>query len=327
MGNGMVESAITISNTVYAPARLGNQQLRDALADSAARLASGNRILQIADDVRAVTQASALQTQTAGFNQSASNAAEGYSLLQTAAGGLDQISEVIDHLQSLAEQAADSSLTDEQRAFLQQQFSESINEIDTITGHTTFNGLSPLSGFTADFRIGPQPGDSIHVAIGSVTSAALFGGTLPDIGSIANATAAQDAITDASNILQGVTDYVAGVQQGFAAAAAALAQTGGGSQRATGHLVDTDIDAELNQRQSKAILLNSSTALLAQASRLEPQLLRLLHSASIAASPQTGAQIDSSDDTPDNRSTVPAVAASSPDGPAQSAAGSAAGNS
>lgn len=320
----MVNTAITISNTAYAPARQGNEELRNALGESAARLTSGNRIIRIADDVRAVTQAAELQSQSAGFRQAATNASEGASLLEVAAAGLDDISAQIETLQALATQSTGTSLTDTQRALLQEQFNGTINDIDTIVQSTTFNGTSPLAGFSATFRIGPQASDAIDVTISDVSSDALFGGAPPDIGSIANATAAQTALDDANNIVQGAIRYVQGVQQGFYAAAAALAQTEGGSLRASSDLVDTNITDELKAQRNNSILLNSSTALLAQATNLEPQLLQLLNSASVAVAAQP-AQEPTDEETQDGTAVfveAAATAAAAATRSAQSAASS-----
>src|SRR5687768_17045628 len=200
MGDGMVDSAITLSGTALTPALQGNQQLRNTLADSAARLTSGNRILNIADDAGSAITAARLQSQSAGFRQASSNAARGVSLLEVASDGLDQISDIVANLEELAEQATGTSLLDTERALLQQQFSQQVSRIDEIANGTTFNGISLLTGFTADFRIGLSSDDSINVDIGSVTSEALFDETLPSISTIANATTAQDAVEDANNI-------------------------------------------------------------------------------------------------------------------------------
>lgn len=286
MGYGMVTTAITISNVAYEPSRLANDQTRTALADSARKIASGNRIIQISDDVRAVTQSSVLQGQSSAFTQAQSNAAKGSTLLDTASEGLSQINDVIENLQLLAEQAAGTSITDQQRLFLQQQFVDAISSIDTIVSKTSFNDITPLSGFTSDFKIGPQPTDTISVSIADVTSTGLFGGTLPDISTVADATAAQTNITDANNILQGVIDYVEGVKQGFNAAAAALTQTSGGSSRVAGDLINTDTETEQQSQTNNVIRLNTGTAVLAQATRLQPQLLQLLHSAAVQPQPQ-----------------------------------------
>jgi flagellin len=276
----MVGLAITLSNASLTTAVAGNRELRAAAGESVAKLVSGNRLFNAAADVSATAIAVNLQAQSAGFRQAADNASRGASLLETAAAGLDQIQSAIDSLQALATQAANPSLLQADRAQLQKQFSDTLASIDTIASGTTFGGASLLTGFSSRFSIGQGTGDTISVTIDSATKAALFSGATSTIDSVAHATAASTAVTDAGNNLQTISRYVEGVREGFSAAAESFAQSFGGNARAHSAVADTDIPAEQATEASLALKLDSSTAVVAQASRLQPTLLKLIHSTS-----------------------------------------------
>jgi flagellin len=280
-------SAITLSSTPLAPALQGNQQLRESLADNAGRLTSGNRILNISDDVGAALNAANLQSQSSGFRQASSNAAQAFTLLDVAADGLSQIEDIVSNLTTLAEQSTSPAITDAQRAFLQQRFSQSFTQIDSIVSNTRFNDIRPLEGLTTDFRVGNDAEDVVSIDIEAVTADDLFEGSLPDIGSIANATAAQTAIDDANAILQDVIRTVQGTRDGLFATASALSQTASGNAAGAGSLTNTDVSAEIEQQASNVIRFDTSTAVLAQAANLQPQLLQLLNSVSLPAQPQS----------------------------------------
>jgi flagellin len=289
-------TAISLSSTPLAPALQGNQQLRESLADNAGRLTSGNRILAISDDVGAALNAANLQSQSSGFRQASSNAAQAFSLLDTAAEGLSQIEDIFTNLTALAERATSPAVTDAQRAFLQQQFSQSFTQIDAIVSNTRFNDIRPLEGLTTDFRVGNNAEDVVSIDIEAVTSEDLFGPSLPDIGSIANATAAQTAIDDANETLQNVIRTVQGTRDGLFATSSALSQTASGNQAGAGSLTNTDVAAEIEQQASNVIRFDTSTAVLAQASNLQPQLLQLLNSVSLPTQPQTEQTQDTSEE-------------------------------
>ena len=250
-------------------------RLNADLGDTVNRLASGNRIIETADDVAAVSVAAGLLSQTAGFNQATSNAAAGSSLLQVAAGGLQQISDIIATMQDLATQATGTSLLDTQRSFLQAQFNQSFSRIDAIASNIRFNGVYPLTGFSQSFQVGANSGNTIAISIGSATSAALFGGSTPDIGSVADATAAGTAVTDANNTLQGIIDYVVGAQAGFTLASSGLSQIAGGNSRGAGDLTDTNISDTLALQAVQMLRVNTSSAILSQATNLPSRLLSL----------------------------------------------------
>ncbi len=134
------------SSAFFTPALFSLNRASDELADSTLRLSSGNRLARASDDVASFSIAARMQSQISGLKQASINVAQGTSLLQVADSGLGQIREILDQMNATAVQANSASLTSTDRAFLQQQFSQYLSEIDRIASNTSFNAIRLLSG-------------------------------------------------------------------------------------------------------------------------------------------------------------------------------------
>jgi len=118
----------------------------NAASSSVARLSSGNRIVEASDDVAALATGTSLQTTVSALTSAQTNASQGTSLLQVADGALAQIQNILQQQKSIALQAGSGSLTDTDRGFLDQQFQALSQEIDSLSGSTTFNGVNLIDG-------------------------------------------------------------------------------------------------------------------------------------------------------------------------------------
>lgn len=112
------------------------------------RLSSGYRINRAADDAAGSAIAESLRSEIRGLDQAKRNALDGISLIQTAEGGLNEITNIIVRLKELAVQAASDTISDRERGFLQMEFGTLKDEIDRIAQSTEFNGNALLVGDT-----------------------------------------------------------------------------------------------------------------------------------------------------------------------------------
>ncbi len=136
-----LSSAAFFSPSIFAYKRSINQ-----LADSAAKLSSGNRLIRASEDVASLSISTRMQSQIVSLRQAQSNAVQGSSMLQVAYDALSTIGDVIDSMSALATQANSSSLTSADRALLQVEFESYQDEIDRIAGNTKFNTINLLDG-------------------------------------------------------------------------------------------------------------------------------------------------------------------------------------
>ena len=118
----------------------------DKVASSVARLSSGNRIIQAADDVAALTTGTTLRTGVTTLRRASINAAQGTSLLQVADGALGQIVEILQRQKALTVQAGSGSLSATDRGYLDLEFQALTEEIDRLAKTTTFGSVQLLDG-------------------------------------------------------------------------------------------------------------------------------------------------------------------------------------
>ena len=91
-----------------------------------------------------------------GLNRASDNAEDGYSLLQTADGALEEIHSILQRGRELSVQAANDTNTKEDRAALQAEIDELLTEIDRIAETTEFNTMKLLDGSkSGDTAINP----------------------------------------------------------------------------------------------------------------------------------------------------------------------------
>lgn len=137
------------SPAFFLPFTAAQKNAVDDLVSSAAKLASGNRILNISEDVASFSLATRLQSQITGLRQSAQNISQGVSLLQVASGGLQQIKNNLLELKTVAIQADSGALTSIDRGYLQQRFTSLLDSIDNVASITRFGSLGLLDGTLA----------------------------------------------------------------------------------------------------------------------------------------------------------------------------------
>src|SRR5262245_34180983 len=111
------------------------------------RLSSGLRITRAGDDAAGLAISESLRAQVRGLAQAQRNANDGISVIQTAEGALNEISNILIRLRELAVQSASTAgVSNSERSFLQNEFSSLQSEITRIAQATQFGGRTLLDG-------------------------------------------------------------------------------------------------------------------------------------------------------------------------------------
>jgi flagellin len=175
---------------------------QSALNVSLQRLSSGLRINSAKDDAAGLAISERFTAQIRGLNQAARNANDGISLSQTAEGALAEVTNNLQRIRELAVQSANATNSSSDRAALQEEVSQLVEEIDRVATQTNFNGVKLLDGsFSSQtFQVGANVGETITVTdIDSARASALgqFAGyQLTDISiGTASDTAASTTVT------------------------------------------------------------------------------------------------------------------------------------
>ncbi|RCW67614.1 flagellin [Pseudorhodoferax soli] len=166
--------ASTINTNIVslnAQRNLGTSQ--GSLATSMQRLSSGLRVNSAKDDAAGLAIAERMNTQVRGQTVAARNSNDGISLAQTAEGALGKVGDMLQRMRELAVQAGNATNSKADRAALQAEVAQLIDEVDRVAKQTTFNGTKILDGtFSgAVFQVGANSGDNITVGALTDTTA------------------------------------------------------------------------------------------------------------------------------------------------------------
>lgn len=179
-------ASLSAQNQLNKSQDLSNQALE--------RLSSGLRINSAKDDAAGLAISTRFQSQISGLNVATRNANDGISLAQTAEGALDEITNNLQRIRELAVQSANATNSDSDRAALNDEVQQRIEEIDRIAAQTAFNGLKVLDGTFGEqaFQVGANAGETIGIDLSQ-------GSRSGQIGSIANV----NLDVDAANLADG----------------------------------------------------------------------------------------------------------------------------
>lgn len=173
----------------------------NAVAKNLEKLSSGLKINRAGDDAAGLAISEKMRAQVRGLEMASKNAQDGISLIQTAEGALTETHSILQRMRELAVQASSDTNEDSvDRAAIQGEIDELLEEIDAITTRTEFNTQTLLDGNFTDkvIHIGANQGQAITVSIDAMNTEEL-GIDEIDLSSQTGADAAIETINTAIN--------------------------------------------------------------------------------------------------------------------------------
>ena len=273
-----------------------NRQLRAndlAINKDMQKLSSGLRINKAGDDASGLAVSEKMRAQIRGLYQAEKNALNGISFIQTTEGYLQETQDLLQRMRELSVQAANGIYTSEDRMQIQVEVSALIDEIDRVASHAQFNGMNILTGrFAKDtgenlitasmwFHIGANMDQRERVFIGTMTAEALYVKNVgnKEILSLSSPESANRAIGILDAALTKINKQRADLgayQNRLEYATQGLSIGAENLQAAESRIRDTDMAAEMVNYTKNAILIQSATAMLAQANMKPQSVLQLL---------------------------------------------------
>jgi flagellin len=259
------------------------------LAKAMQQLSTGRRINSAADDAAGLAIADKLTMQIRGLNQAIRNANDGISMLQTAEGATNEITNMLQRMRELAVQSANDTNGVAERSSLHAEFSQLRTEIDRIANTTQFNGFNMLdggsaagglSGGVATFHIGDAGSSSVQVTFGFVDFRTSASGLAVDISQ------STLAGTGGLSAISAVNDVILKVDRQRASMGALINRfqytvdnltnvvTNASSSRS--RIVDSDYSTVTADLAKAQIIQQAATSMLAQANQLPQSVLALL---------------------------------------------------
>jgi len=254
-------------------------QTDNALSKSLEKLSSGLRINRAADDAAGLAISEKMRGQIKGLAQATRNAQDAISLIQTAEGALNETHSILQRMRQLAVQAANDTNTDDDRAQIQQEIDQLIEELNRIGDTTQFNTKVLLSGDFATsglvFHIGANKDQSITLTIGDMRASALGVSGL-DVTSQTFANSSITLIDEAINTVSTERSKLGAYQNRLEHTIANLGVAQENLTAAESRIRDVDMAAEMMEFTRAQILLQAGTAMLAQANTMPQAVLQLL---------------------------------------------------
>jgi len=139
------------------------------------RLSSGKRINNAGDDAAGLAISNRMQAQARGLNQAVRNANDGVSLVDTAEGTMQEVTNMLQRMRELAVQSANGIYNDADRVSLNEEVSQLKAEMDRIADTTTFNNKVLVDGSlgSLSLQLGQNDGQSLSVQMADVRAVAL----------------------------------------------------------------------------------------------------------------------------------------------------------
>jgi len=248
-------------------------QSQGALATSMQRLSSGLRVNSAKDDAAGLAIAERMNTQVRGMNVAIRNANDGISMSQTAEGGLQEVSNMLQRMRELAVQSANGTNSASDRANLDAEFQALDDEITRIAATTSFNGINLLSAAgSVAFQVGANNGDDNKLSIETIAVAAVGG----DITASATAsTAISNIDARISAVTTARADFGA-IQSRFESAISNLQVAKENQEAARGRIMDADFAVETAAMTRAQILQQAGNAMVSQANSSPQSVLQLL---------------------------------------------------
>lgn len=163
--------AITVNTNVSALVAQRNlSNATDMLNQSMERLSSGKRINSAKDDAAGLQISNRLQSQMRGLDVAVRNANDGISIMQTAEGAMDEVTNIMQRMRDLSLQSSNGSNSNAERLALQEEVNALNDELNRIAETTSFGGRKLLNGSfgQSSFQIGATSGEAVQVELKSM---------------------------------------------------------------------------------------------------------------------------------------------------------------
>lgn len=253
-----------------------------AQKNSLEKLASGSRIYRASDDAAGLAISEKMRAGIRTVRQDIRNANDGISMIQTAEGGMNEVSNILIRFRELSTQAASDTISDTERGFMDKEVQQLKSEIDRIAKSTEFNSRKLLSGEgeQLDIQIGlNNDGEldrfSFDTSKTDVTTnrLGLNGITVADK---ASAQGNLSAVDDAIKILSENRAEMGALQNRLQSTINNLQIYDENLSAARSRIYDVDMAAETAELTKQNILSTAGTAVLSQANQNNMLALKLI---------------------------------------------------
>ncbi|MFT6068802.1 MAG: flagellin [Bacteriovoracaceae bacterium] len=261
------------------------KNLKDVSKDetkSLERLSSGSRINSASDDAAGLAIATKLKAETTSMRQATRNANDGISFVQSAEGGLGEVSNILIRLRELGIQSASDTVGAEEREFMDLEYQQLTAEVDRIASSTKFNGKDLLNGEgdgVLDFHIGTNANEENTIQFDTSTTNATssnLGISGTGVMEKGDALSSLSSIDEAINQVSGQRANLGAIQGRLQTSVNNLENQTVNLEQARSVIQDADVASESSKLASASIVKSAGISTLSQANGLSRSALKLV---------------------------------------------------
>ena len=287
--------AVVNTNIASSVAQAALAKNERSLNTAMEQLSTGKRINSAADDSSGLAISARMTSQIRGLETAVRNANDAISMVNTAEGALDEMTEMLQRIRELAVQSGTGTTSADDRTYLDAEFNALRTEIERVASNTEWNGTTILDGTAGGgaglsgvtFQVGVDGGQTMSVEFGNFGSGSGESMASLNVATVGlNGTTASAGIAMAASVIT-ITDIA------IAAVSSQRADFGATSNRLThavdnltnvktnaeasrSQILDTDYAAATGELARTQIIQQAGTAMLAQANQLPQGVLALL---------------------------------------------------
>ncbi|MCH8019200.1 flagellin [candidate division KSB1 bacterium] len=241
------------------------------------RLATGKKINSAEEDAAGFVIGHTLQARNRGLAAAMNNIGDARVSLSVAEGGAINVLDILETMKTKAIQAANGTLSDADRAAINNEISALADEIDDVVDETTFNDIELLAGTDLSVQSGAETTDTESVEVSSSDHhSSELGVSEVDVSSSENASAAMASIESAIATVKSTVSSLGSYQTRFAHKENSLARAITNTEAARSRIMDADFAKEKMAEMKEKIKQNTINAVNAQAQLSAQSVLKLV---------------------------------------------------
>ena len=276
-----------ISASIAQAALMRNER---ALGSAMEQLSTGRKINSAGDNASGLAISTRMTSQIRGLDQAVRNANDAISMINTAEGALDEVTDMLQRIRELAVQSGTGTTSSNDRVYIDAEYDHLVAEIERVANNTQWNGRNIVDGTaggsadSVDFQVGADPSQTVTTTFGDLTQST---GTMASLAGLQlDATTIASAIDNASSVMVAADLAIEAISTQRATFGAVsnrlehsidnLTNVKTQSEASRSRILDTDYAAATSELARTQIIQQAGTAMLAQANQLPQTVLALL---------------------------------------------------
>jgi len=275
----------------------------DSLTTAMERLSTGYQVNSSADDAAGLSIATRMQSTSDGIDVALDNVDDASSMLSTADGSLDEMTDIVGRMKDLATQASNGTYDDDDISAMDDEYGELADELSSVMSSTKFGGTNLLSSATVTttgtgtaavtttaaagklaasggvtFQVGASASETLTVDISSDVSAVSTGISAAQATTL-TATNASAQITAMEDLLSNITDTRSSLGASMNRldyASENLTNMQENTDTAIGNIMDADYASETSEMSKQELLEQAGMSVLSNVSEMQSLITNLL---------------------------------------------------